>query len=474
MSQRLRIGESITVVIRKGTVPFSSNENRDSPPLIHSPMLTRRTLLRTTAAAGAAICLPRMNLLAAGKSPNEKLNIAIVGCGGRGGENLPGVAGENIVALCDVNEHSAANAVRQFPKASKFQDYRKMLDAMQREIDAVVVSTPDHMHAPISLAAMRLGKHVYCEKPLTWSIEEARQMAEAATKYKVATQMGTQGMAEAGSRAGIEVLQSGVLGQVREMHGWSDRPVRFWPQGIDRPKETPPVPPGLNWDLWLGVAPERPYHPAYVPFKWRGWKDFGTGAIGDMGIHNLAMPFIGLNLGLPTSVEIVETSGLKQETFPAWSRLRFEFPQRGELAPLTLHWYDGGRLPARRLIGGRNVALNGAILVGEKGTLYSIEWTGGDWRLLPEEKFRGFQRPAQTVPRSPGHHAEWIAACKGGRAALCNFADFAARITETMLLGNLALRTGRKIEWDAAGMQAKNCPEAGPLIRREYRKGWKF
>jgi predicted dehydrogenase len=432
--------------------------------------ITRRQLLGTAAAASAASWLAGRNLLRAGKSPNEKLNIAVIGCGGRGGDNLQGVEGENIVALCDVDEARAARAWNRIPAAHKYHDYRKMFDEMQNQIDAVVVSTPDHMHAPIALMAMRLGKHVYCEKPLTWCIDEARRMAETARQFKVATQMGTQGMAEAGSRAGIEVVQSGVLGQVRQLHGWTDRPI--WPQGIERPQDTPPVPPGLKWDLWLGSAPLRPYHPAYVPFKWRGWLDFGTGAVGDMGIHNMAMAFLGLKLGLPTSVEVVESSPTMKETFPSWSILRYEFPQRGDLAPLTFYWYDGGQRPPQALLGTREMAKNGAILVGEKGTLYSIEWTGGDWHLLPEEKFRDFQPPAETIPRSPGHHAEWIAACKGERPAMCNFVDFAAGITEVMLLGNLALRTGKKIVWDGAAMQARDCPEADAFIRREYRTGW--
>ena len=236
-----------------------------------------------------------------GAGPNEKLNLAIVGCGGQGAENLKRVAGENIVALCDVDEERAADAFRSHPKAKRFRDYRKMLDALHPQIDAVVVSIPDHMHAPVSLAAMELGKHVYCEKPLTWSIDEARRMASLARDKKLATQMGTQGMAGDGARTGIEVIRSGVLGAVTELHVWTDRPARWWPQGIDRPRDTPPVPGSLDWDLWLGVASARPYHPAYCPFAWRGWKDFGTGAVGDMGIHNAAMPFAALQLGPPAS-----------------------------------------------------------------------------------------------------------------------------------------------------------------------------
>jgi len=431
-------------------------------------------MLQNAGLAGVGLVLSGRRTGGQDRSPNDKLNIAFVGAGGQAGFSLNGLASENIVALCDVDERRAAAAFRRYPKAKKFHDFRKMLDQMHKQIHAVVVCTPDHVHAPASIRAMRLGKHVYCEKPLTWSIEEARLMAREAKKNKVATQMGTQGMAVDGARAGVEAVRSGVLGPVREMHVWTDRAGRVWPQGIGRPKETPPVPAGLHWDLWLGPAPERPYHPAYVPFKWRGWKDFGTGAIGDMGIHNAAMPFVGLKLGLPASAEIVKTSALTGETFPAWSILRIEFPARGDLPPVTLHWYDGGKKPSSDLIGGRQVAGNGAILVGERGALYSIGWTGGDWRLLPEDKFRDWKPPAATVPRSKGHHQEWIAACKGGPAAFCNFVDLAAPLTEIMLLGCLTQRVGKKIEWNAKKMEARNCPEAEPFIQRQYRKGWEL
>ena len=296
----------------------------------------RRQVLRRLGATGiAGVGLGRVSTTARGASPNDKLNLAIVGCGGQGAENLEKVAGENIVALCDVDEQRAADAFQRHPKAKRFRDYRKMLDGLHQQIDAVVVSIPDHMHAPVSLAAMELGKHVYCEKPLTWSIDEARRMASLAREKKLATQMGTQGMAADGARTGIEIIRSGVLGDVTELHVWTDRPAGWWPQGIDRPRDTPPVPSNLDWNLWLGVASARPYHPAYCPFAWRGWKDFGTGAVGDMGIHNAAMPFAALELGPPASAEILQTSGLKPETFPAWSRLKLEFA--GQRWPRTDH-----------------------------------------------------------------------------------------------------------------------------------------
>ena len=402
------------------------------------------------------------------------MNVAFIGSGGQASFSLENLAQHNIVALCDVDERQAAKAFEQFPNAKRFRDYRRMLDDMHQQIDAVVVATPDHTHAPAAVRAMRLGKHVYCEKPLTWSIAEARLMAQTAKQNKVATQMGTQGMAMDGARAGIEVLRAGAIGPVREMHVWTDRAEGWWPQGVGRPSDSPPVPQEIDWDLWIGTAPVRPYHPAYVPFKWRGWLDFGTGSVGDMGIHNAAMAWVGLELGVPQSVEVIATSGVNRETYPAWSTLRFEFPARGPLPPVTMYWYDGGKQPPAALIGGKELAKNGAILVGQHGTMYSIEWTGADWHLLPEDKFRDYQTPAPSVPRSSGHHDEWIAACQGGPPAFCNFVDFGAPLTEVMLLGNLALRTGKRIEWDAAAMQAKGNPAAETLIRREYRPGWEL
>jgi predicted dehydrogenase len=442
---------------------------------------SRRRLLWRGAAAGVGYWLTGLEGQAAAPpsaSPNERVNVAIVGSGGRGEENLKEIADEkaevNIVALCDVDQARLDAAGQRNPRARRFRDFRKMFDMMGAQFEAVVVSTPDHMHAPVSLAAIRRGKHVYCEKPLCWCIAEARRLAESARKYKVATQMGTQGMAESGSRAGVEMVRSGVLGPVREMHVWTDRAKGWWPQGVDRPPATPPVPTSLDWDLWLGVAKPRPYHPDYVPFRWRGWKEFGTGPLGDMGIHNAAMPYIGLRLGLPTAVEITEVSDHHAESFPAWAILKYEFPARGDMPPLVMHWYDGGKKPAAELFSGwkGKVAENGALLIGDKGSLYSIEWTGGDWRLLPTDKFRGHKRPAPTEPRSPGHHAEWVRACKGGPPAYCNFIDFASRITEVMLLGGLALRVGKRIEWDATAMRTRNCPEADALIDRAYRPGW--
>ncbi|MHB8862964.1 MAG: Gfo/Idh/MocA family protein [Pirellulaceae bacterium] len=437
--------------------------------------LTRRDMLVRTAGLGTAALLgTRVKSAVAKLAPSQKLNLAFIGSGGQASFSLDNLAEHNVVALCDVDERQAAPAFERFPNAKRFRDYRRMLDDLHQQIDAVVVATPDHTHAPASVRAMRLGKHVYCEKPLTWSIAEARLMAQTARQYQVATQMGTQGMAMEGARAGIEVLRAGVIGPVREMHVWTDRAEGWWPQGVGRPSDTPSVPNGLDWDLWLGAAPVRPYHPAYVPFKWRGWLDFGTGAVGDMGIHNAAMAWVGLELGVPHSVEVIATSGANRETYPAWATLRFEFPARGPLPPVTMYWYDGGKQPPAALIGGQELAKNGAILVGQLGTMYSIEWTGADWHLLPEENFRDLQPPAASMPRSNGHHNEWITACQGGPPAFCNFVDFGAPLTEVMLLGNLAIRTGKKIEWDAQAMQVRGLPAADALLRREYRQGWEL
>jgi predicted dehydrogenase len=435
----------------------------------------RRRFLANAAAATIAASVPRAgSTVAAQPASRDKLNLAVVGCGGRGLDNLEGVTGENIVALSDVDERQAAEAFKRYPKAKRFRDYRKLFHTMHGQIDAVVVSTPDHMHAPISLAAMELGKHVYCEKPLTWSIEEARKMARIAREKRLATQMGTQGMALDRSRAGVEIIRSGVLGEIRRLHVWTDRPIGWWDQGIDRPRDKQPVPEGLDWNLWLGVAPERPYHKAYCPFAWRGWKDFGTGAAGDMGIHNAAMPFAALELGPPSTAEIIETSGLKSETFPSWSIIKLEFPAKTGRGPITLFWYEGGKQPSAGLVAGRKLEKNGAIVVGTKGTLSSAEWTGGDWTLLPKEKFQDFKPPKPSEPRAPkeNHYQEWLRACRGGPQAYCRFDGFAAQLTEALLVANLALRTGKTIHWDADKMEARNCPEAELAVRREYRSGW--
>ena len=450
----------------------------------------RREFLKRTTLAGVGFWVAGGGAPVQSKSPNEKLNLGIIGSGGRGGSNLNDVAGENIVALCDVDEQSAGATFQKFPKAKKYNDYRKMPEEMDREIDAVVVATPDHTHAPASMMAMKMGKHVYCEKPLTHSVYEARALTEAASKYKVVTQMGNQGTSGDGLREAVEVVRAGAIGPVREVHVWTNRPI--WPQGAgallenasvrtalhgSRGGNPPAIPSTLHWDLWLGVAPDRIYDPCYLPFKWRGWLDFGTGALGDMACHTANMAFMACNLGYPTSVE-AEFSESNSETFPMWSVIRYQFPARGDLPPLKWTWYDGGNdKPAwvnkhlKELAKGNDIPGSGSLLVGDKGILFSPDDYGTSYKLLPESDFVGFKPPTPSLPRSPGHHQEWINGCKGGPKPMSNF-SYAGLLTETVLLGVVAIRAGKKIEWDGPNLKVTNIPEANNYVRREYRKGW--
>lgn len=433
-----------------------------------SKEISRRTFLKGAAVGGFGLLFLKDSRMAFGYGANEKLNIAIVGCGGRGGGNLDSVSGQNIVALCDTNDHVTAECAARFPKAKVYADFRKMLHEMHDQIDAVVVSTPDHTHAPAAVMAMKMGKHVYCEKPLTYSIYEARVMRDTARKYKVATQMGNQGTASDRHREAVEVLQSGAIGQVYEVHVWSNRPV--WPQGLERPKEVQAIPSELHWDLWLGPAPARPYNSAYQPFNWRGWKDFGTGALGDMGCHTLNVTFRALDLRNPISV-VAEVFEMTDESYPKRSKIHYSFAARGDKRACKLTWYDGSLKPPADLLYGRDMPGSGVVLLGEKGRMFLPDDYGEDYHLLPEDQFVGFKKPAQTLPRSPGHHAEWINACKGGAPALSNF-DYASALTETLLLGSLAITTGKPIYWDAENMKAIGCPEADEHVNRPYRKGW--
>ncbi len=406
-------------------------------------------------------------------SPNDKLNIAGIGIGGRGKSNLKACARENIVALCDVDQQYAGEVFAAYPQAKPYKDYREMLDK-QKDIDAVVISTPDHTHAIIAMAAMRMGKHVYCEKPLTHTLFEARTLTEAARECKVATQMGIQGHSHEGIRQICEWIAADAIGPVREVHIWTDRPKGWWPQGIERPTDTPPVPDTLDWDLWLGPAPMRPYNPAYLPFKWRGWWDFGCGALGDMGCHLMDAPYWALDLGYPTSVEATST-GCNAETGPVSSMVKYEFPARGSKPPVKLTWYDGGLLPERppelpegQPMGNEN---GGAIFVGDKGKILASDENAQHPRLLPMSLAKEFPKPDKSIPRSVGHHRDWIDACKGGKPGGAHF-DYAGPLTENVLLGNLAIRVGKKLEWDGPGMKCTNVPEANEFIRCAYRDGW--
>jgi predicted dehydrogenase len=449
--------------------------------------MSRREFMGGAAAAMAFTIVPRHVLGGEGHtSPCEKLNVAGVGVGGMGGVNLSKLANENIVALCDVDEKYAAKTFEQYPNAKKYRDYRKMFEK-QKDIEAVVVATPDHTHAVIAMAAMQMGKHVYVQKPMTYSVYEARMLTEAARKYKVATQMGNQGHSGEGVRLTCEWIWDGAIGDVREVHTWTNRPI--WPQGIGRPTETPPVPGTLDWDLWIGPAPARPYHPCYTPLFWRGWWDFGTGSLGDMACHIIDPVFTALKLGYPLSVEANVTSYRvkgesgwtnlveNKETYPLSSIIRYDFPARGNMPPVRLNWYDGGLLPARpaELEPGRKLGDSGVIFEGDKGKIMCGTYGEGP-RIIPEAKMREYQRPPKTIPRieggGEGHEQNWVDACKGGEPACSNF-DYSGPLTETVVMGNLAVRfPNRKLEWDGENMKVTNLEEANEYVHRQYRQGW--
>lgn len=468
----------------------------------------RRDFLKTTAALGAGFWVAGgRSVLAQSASPNEKLNIGCIGTGGMGGGDTDSCSSQNIVALCDVRPSAVEDKKKRYPNARTFADFRKMFDKMEKEIDAVTISTPDHTHAIAAMWAMERGKHVFVQKPLTHDVYEARMLTEAARKYKVCSQMGNQGTSSDGLRTAVEIIQAGVIGAVKEVHVWTNRPV--WPQGIgailDLPavrfalhgkaglkkdEEANPDPKDVDWDLWLGTAPHRPYQPRYQPFNWRGWWDWGTGALGDMACHTANMAFMACKLGYPTSIE-AECSELNLETFPMWSVVRYEFPARGNLPPLKWTWYDGGKdkpkwvnQKLKELAHGMDIPGSGSLLIGDKGTLFSPNDYGerfyllmGDEKIgeLPDEKL--YKAPTPTLPRSHGRHKEeWFAAIRENnpKLAMSNF-DYAGPLTETVVLGCVALRfAGRKIEWDGPNMKVTNIPEANQYLKREYRKGWEL
>jgi len=436
--------------------------------------LTRRDLVRGAVLAGGwgALGAWRPALSGPRGSANEKLNVACIGVGGRGAVNLEAVQGENVVALCDVDEHQAADAFDKFPRAKKFQDFRRMLAQLDRQIDAVVVSTPDHTHAAAAAMALRMGKHVYCEKPLSHSVYESRLLAELAGKTKLATQLGTQRHCWDNFARVAELVRSGTIGPVRQCHAW----IGGNRGGGERPGQTPPVPAHLQWDLWLGPAPQRPYHPVYAPYGWRFWWDFGTGETGNLGCHHLDLPFTALGLEYPAAVE-AEGPPVDAETTPRWMQVRYEFPARGPLPPLTLHWAHGKK-PSGLLSDAELPRWpSGILFVGQKGMLLANLFT---WKLLPESQFPGLAPPNRPAPKAYGfswepdssrHYEEWIAACKTGSPTACGF-KYSGPLTETVLLGNAAYRAGEGFRWDAAGLRAVNCPKAERFLRRAYRQGW--
>ncbi|MDB5356678.1 MAG: oxidoreductase domain protein [Phycisphaerales bacterium] len=442
--------------------------------------ISRRRFLQSSAAAGALVAFP-MVVPARVIGANERLNIAAIGAGGKGEVDINGCSGENIIALCDVDAKNAATMFSRYANVPHYKDFREMLDKEGKHIDAVTVSTPDHTHAPAAVRAMRMGKHVYCQKPLTHTVAEARLMTRVAREEKVATQMGNQGHSDPGLRRNVELIRGGVLGEVREAHVWTDRPI--WPQGVGRPAEEP-VPATMDWDLWLAAAPVRPYSSAYAPFKWRGFWDFGTGALGDMGCHCTDVVFFALDLPGPKSVAATSDGGTT-ESPPKSSVIETMFERQSEraagAAPLAasfrMVWYDGGKKPPADLAKGKTLPGNGVLIVGSKDTLFVPSYWGAGV-LLSGTPLESYREIAQTLSRSKepfdaGHYAEWIAACKGGPAALSNF-DYAGPMTEALLLGNIAMRVGQKLEWDAAAMKVTNLPEAQRLISKEYRKGWEL
>ncbi len=476
---------------------------------------SRRDFLQTTAAAGAGFFALAGLTPGVSRAANEQVRIAGIGVGGKGHSDIT-QAGEvgDVVAICDIDENHLAAALKDLQNPRRgtkhnpktYTDYRKMLDEMGKSIDAVTVSTPDHTHAPASLRAMMQGKHVYCQKPLTHTVAEARRMRETAKKMNVCTQMGNQGTAENGLRRAVEIIRAGVIGPVKEVHVWTNRPI--WPQGSDAILRVagaraaalaalhgksvefkPTTPPKhVHWDEFLGTAPYRPYDPIYHPFSWRGWWDYGTGALGDMACHTANMAFMALKLGYPASIVAEEVQDLNEETGPTGARIAFQFPEREGLAPVKFYWYegiDGSRkkyLPKSSLFHGRTPTDSGSLLVGEKAILYSPNDYGASYEFLGSDAkdiAAAAEKVPQSLPRNGkgdlGMKQEWVEAIRSGKPeiAMSNF-DYAAMLTETILLGNVAIRSGKgvKLEWDGPNLRVTNRPEAERFIKIEYRKGW--
>jgi hypothetical protein len=465
--------------------------------LIQNSFTRRQFLTRTSLAVGAAtLSFPYVgNVLGA----NERINVACIGVGGKGDSDSSDAArcGGNIVAICDVDQDTLDKKTKEFkgkfPELKQYKDYRKLLDEMGKSIDAVTVSTPDHNHGIAAIRAMKLGKHAFCQKPLVQTVEEARMVRQLAKEKNLATQMGNQGSAEPGLRRAVEVIHAGVIGKPLELHVWSNRPV--WPQGLERPQGEDPVPSTLNWDAWIGPAQPRPFKKGvYHTFNWRGWYEFGTGALGDMACHTVNMPFRALKLGYPNVVECELASRVYAETFPKTSRIRFEFPEREGFPALKFWWYDGNPGDALRPLRPDGPAIkeiistydklpdSGALIIGEKGKVFSPDDYGARFFLCmkgKDEYVAGDQHEAakdipQTIPRSPGHMQEWFQMMKDpSKPAYSNF-DIAAYLAEVILLGCVALRVGegQRMEWDGPGMKSPNIPDATRFVKRNNRSGW--
>lgn len=459
---------------------------------------SRRRFLGTSAALGTAFWVGGQPSAKASTSALQSLAAGCIGVGGKGDSDSSHIGDQDVavVGICDIDTRTLEKKGKQFPDATKFNDFRELLDKMGDKIDIVTVSTPDHTHAAAAIKAMKMKKHVYCQKPMTWSIREARMMRETAAEMGVITQMGNQGTAENGLREAVEVIRSGAIGDVAELHVWTNRPV--WPQGIGRPAGEDKVPDFLNWDAWIGPAPMRPYKEGvYHSFNWRGWVDFGTGALGDMACHTTNMPVMALELWDPIAVTAVKNPGIFEgETFPGSTTLMFEFPERNGMVACKFYWYDGGSLPSDDLIaqlpegfrkqieeqkkGGRKTSA--ALVVGSKGMLLSQNDYGAEYTLLPVDGFKDYKKPAQSLPRIPFKGSndernkwEFVETCRGNYkpGTMSNF-GYAGRLTETILVGNLAVRAGegQRIEWDAKNLVSTNLPDLNQYVQREYREGW--
>jgi len=445
--------------------------------------LTRRAFLAaTTTTAVMATSMVRANdarVVPRKISPNEKINIVGIGVGGKGMGDISSCRRENVIALCDPDSERAGEAFYRFKDAKQYKDYRKMFDEMADEIDACTISTPDHTHAPAAFRAMSLGKHVYVQKPLTHTIAEARLLKNLAKEKGVITQMGNQGHCGDGVRELCEMMWAGAIGGVTEAHIWTNRPI--WPQGIAEPLPEEPVPASLDYDLWIGTAPMRPYNKKYMPFNWRAWWDFGCGAIGDMACHIMDPAFWSLKLYEAESykVQVIFEEGMNNQTAPNKSTIKYQFPARGDMPPVTVYWYDGGMqpkrpeaIPADQKLGDGD---NGSLYIGTEGYLTAGEY-GGDARLLPDEKMKDYTKPDKTIPRIPGEnpYRHWLEGIRSGQKTVSDF-SYAAALTEVANMGNVALHCGDKeLEVDVVNMRITNVPEANQLLTKEYRKGWEL